>query len=54
MGRPLAAAIRNLLVLGGLVDLQKFRSPVRGLKRAKNAQKVDFPGLGGRSGRDAC
>ena len=52
MVRPPAAAIRDLLVLGGLGDLEKFRGPVRGPKQAEKRQKVDFAGLGGRSGGD--
>ena len=52
MVRPPAAAIRDLLVLGDLGDSEKFRHPIRGPKRAKNAEKVDFTGLGGRSGRN--
>ena len=33
--------------------LEKFRGPVPGPKRAKNTQKVDFPGLEGSYGRNA-
>ena len=46
MVQPPAAAIRDLLVLGGLGDLEKFRGPVRGPKRGKNAKKWIFPVLG--------
>ena len=45
-------AIRDLLVLGGLGNLEKFRhrpGPGTGQKR----QKGDFHSHGGRSGRDA-
>ena len=45
MVRPPAAAIRDLLVFGRLGDLEKFC-------RSQKRQKVDFPGLGGRSGRN--
>ena len=40
---PPAAAIRDLLVLGGLGDLEKFFGPVLGLKRGKTAKKWIFP-----------
>ena len=46
MVRPPAVAIRDLLVFGGLGDLEKFCSPVWD-------PKVDFPGLLGRSGRNS-
>ena len=53
MVRPPVARIRDLRVLGGVGELEKFRGPIRGPKRAKNAQKVDLAGLWGRSGQDA-
>ena len=46
MVRPPAAAIRDLLVLRGLGDLEKFRGPVRGQKRAKNSKKWIFGSWG--------
>ena len=46
MFRPSATAIRDLLVLGGLADFEKFRVPVRGPKRAKNGKKWIFPVFG--------
>ena len=46
MVRPPAAAIRDLLVLRGLRDSEKFRGPVQGPKRAKNSKKWIFPVLG--------
>ena len=53
MVRPPSAAIRDLLVLGGLGDLEKICDPVQGPEKGQKRQKVDFPGLGGRSGLDA-
>ena len=41
-----AAAIRDVLVFGCLGHLEKFRGPVRGPKRVKNAKKWIFPDLG--------
>ena len=46
MVQPPAAAIRDLLVLGGLGDLEKFGGPVRGPKWVKNAKKWIFLVLG--------
>ena len=43
---PPTAAIRDLLGLGGLRDLQKFRGPVRGPKLAGNTKKWISPVLG--------
>ena len=44
--RPPGAAIRDLLVLGGLEDLGKFRSPVWGPKPPKSGFSRSW-GLGG-------
>ena len=46
MFRPPAAAIRDLLDLGGLGDLEKLGGPIRGPKQAKNGKKWIFPVLG--------
>ena len=46
MVQPPAVALCDLLVLGGLGDLEKFRSPIQGPKLAKNAKKWIFPVLG--------
>ena len=42
MVRPPAAAICDLLVLGGLGDLEKFLGTIRGPKRAKDTKKWIF------------
>ena len=46
MVRPPAAATRDLLVLGGLGDLEKFCGSVWGPKLANNTKKWIFPVLG--------
>ena len=52
MVRPLAVAICDLLVLGGLGD-REILQPRLGPEKGQKRQKVDLPGLGGRSGLDA-
>ena len=46
MVRPPAAAIRHLLVLGGLGDFKKFRGTGRGPNGSKTPKKWIFPVLG--------
>ena len=53
MVRPPAAAIRDLLVFGGSGGLKEISPPRLGPEKGQKDKKVDFPGLGGRSGLDA-
>ena len=49
---PPAVAIRDLLVFLGVWGTERNLAAAQGPKQAKNAEKVDFLGLGGRSGQN--